>query len=173
MTSASGGDEAIARHREIIDLIYYHEKSVDDCALILGIPAATVKTRMFLRPQEVGGAGPAGGALATAPDLGRGRRLWRKSARASVPSNASTPVWRSGHAQEIFGTINQVFRWDLNLAGARPPARTAKLSKPRCPPGGALLLEPPARQLFGGTKRPQVRFRSDCAMQGKIAGQRS
>ena len=34
-------------HREIIDLIYYHEKSVDDCALILGIPAATVKTRMF------------------------------------------------------------------------------------------------------------------------------
>jgi len=34
-------------HREIIDLIYYHEKSVDDCALILGIPAATVKTGMF------------------------------------------------------------------------------------------------------------------------------
>ena len=32
------------------------------------------------------------------------------------------------------------------MAGARPPARTAKLSKPRCPPGGALLLEPPARQ---------------------------
>jgi RNA polymerase sigma-70 factor, ECF subfamily len=34
-------------HREIIDLVYYQEKSVDDCALILGIPAATVKTRMF------------------------------------------------------------------------------------------------------------------------------
>ena len=34
-------------HREIIDLVYYHEKSVDDCAIILGIPAATVKTRMF------------------------------------------------------------------------------------------------------------------------------
>ena len=34
-------------HREIIDLVYYHEKSVDDCATILGIPAATVKTRMF------------------------------------------------------------------------------------------------------------------------------
>ena len=31
----------------VIDLVYYHEKSVDDCALILGIPAATVKTRMF------------------------------------------------------------------------------------------------------------------------------
>ena len=34
-------------HREIIDLVYYHEKSVDECAHILGIPAATVKTRMF------------------------------------------------------------------------------------------------------------------------------
>jgi RNA polymerase sigma-70 factor, ECF subfamily len=34
-------------HREIVDLVYYHEQSVEDCALILGIPAATVKTRMF------------------------------------------------------------------------------------------------------------------------------
>jgi RNA polymerase sigma-70 factor (ECF subfamily) len=34
-------------HREIIDLVYYHVKSVDECAQILGIPAATVKTRMF------------------------------------------------------------------------------------------------------------------------------
>jgi RNA polymerase sigma-70 factor (ECF subfamily) len=34
-------------HRQIIDLVYYHEMSVDECAQILGIPAATVKTRMF------------------------------------------------------------------------------------------------------------------------------
>ena len=34
-------------HREIIDLVYYHEQSIDECAHILGIPAATVKTRMF------------------------------------------------------------------------------------------------------------------------------
>jgi RNA polymerase sigma-70 factor (ECF subfamily) len=34
-------------HREIIDLVYYHEKSIDECAQGLGIPAATVKTRMF------------------------------------------------------------------------------------------------------------------------------
>jgi RNA polymerase sigma-70 factor (ECF subfamily) len=34
-------------HREIIDLVYYHEKSVDECAQILGVPAGTVKTRMF------------------------------------------------------------------------------------------------------------------------------
>ena len=34
-------------HREIIELVYYHEKSIDECAQILGIPAGTVKTRMF------------------------------------------------------------------------------------------------------------------------------
>jgi RNA polymerase sigma-70 factor, ECF subfamily len=34
-------------HREVIDLVYYHEKSVDEVAAIVGVPAATVKTRMF------------------------------------------------------------------------------------------------------------------------------
>jgi RNA polymerase sigma-70 factor, ECF subfamily len=36
-----------ADHRDILDLVYYHENSVEDCALILNIPVATVKTRMF------------------------------------------------------------------------------------------------------------------------------
>jgi RNA polymerase sigma-70 factor, ECF subfamily len=39
-------------HREIIDLVYYHEKSVDDAADILSIPRATVKTRMFYARKE-------------------------------------------------------------------------------------------------------------------------
>ena len=34
-------------HREIVDLVYYHERSIAECAEIIGIPAATVKTRMF------------------------------------------------------------------------------------------------------------------------------
>jgi RNA polymerase sigma-70 factor, ECF subfamily len=34
-------------HREIIDLVYYHERSIAECAEIVGIPAATAKTRMF------------------------------------------------------------------------------------------------------------------------------
>jgi RNA polymerase sigma-70 factor, ECF subfamily len=34
-------------HRQIIDLVYYHEKSVDEVAQILEVPRATVKTRMF------------------------------------------------------------------------------------------------------------------------------
>jgi len=36
-----------AEHREIVDLVYYHEKSVEEVAGIVGIPEATVKTRMF------------------------------------------------------------------------------------------------------------------------------
>jgi RNA polymerase sigma-70 factor (ECF subfamily) len=34
-------------HREVIDLVYYHEKSVEEVAEIVGIPENTVKTRMF------------------------------------------------------------------------------------------------------------------------------
>src|ERR1700745_2009667 len=36
-----------AEHREVIDLVYYHEKSVEEVAEIVGIPENTVKTRMF------------------------------------------------------------------------------------------------------------------------------
>src|SRR5262245_23394656 len=41
-------------HREIIDLVYYHEKSVDEAAEIVGIPANTVKTRMFYARKKLG-----------------------------------------------------------------------------------------------------------------------
>jgi len=34
-------------HREIVDLVYYQGKSIDDVAQITGVPHATVKTRMF------------------------------------------------------------------------------------------------------------------------------
>lgn len=36
-----------AEHREIIDLVYYHEKSIEEVAELVGIPENTVKTRMF------------------------------------------------------------------------------------------------------------------------------
>ena len=32
---------------EVMDLVYYHEKSVREVAVIVGIPENTVKTRMF------------------------------------------------------------------------------------------------------------------------------
>ena len=34
-------------HREVLDLVYYHERSVDEVAEIVGAPVNTVKTRMF------------------------------------------------------------------------------------------------------------------------------
>jgi len=34
-------------HREVIDLVYYHEKSVKEVATIVNATEATVKTRMF------------------------------------------------------------------------------------------------------------------------------
>ena len=36
-----------AEHREVIDLVYYHEMSVEEVATVVGIPEGTVKTRMF------------------------------------------------------------------------------------------------------------------------------
>lgn len=42
-----------ADHREIIDLVYYHEKSVEEVAQIVGVPAATVKTRLFYARQKL------------------------------------------------------------------------------------------------------------------------
>jgi RNA polymerase sigma-70 factor, ECF subfamily len=34
-------------HREVMDLVYYHDKSVEETAAIVGVPEGTVKTRMF------------------------------------------------------------------------------------------------------------------------------
>jgi len=34
-------------HREILDLVYYHEQPMESAAKIVGIPLNTVKTRMF------------------------------------------------------------------------------------------------------------------------------
>jgi RNA polymerase sigma-70 factor, ECF subfamily len=51
-TSASGYmqtclENLSGEHREIIDLVYFHEKSVKEVSELLDIPEATVKTRMF------------------------------------------------------------------------------------------------------------------------------
>ena len=36
-----------AEHREVVDLVYYHERSVEEASRILGVPEGTVKTRLF------------------------------------------------------------------------------------------------------------------------------
>ena len=41
------------KQREVIDLVYYHEKSVNEVAEIIGVPCSTVKTRMFYARQRI------------------------------------------------------------------------------------------------------------------------
>lgn len=40
-------EQLSSEHRTILDLVYYHDKSVAEAAEVLGIPENTVKTRMF------------------------------------------------------------------------------------------------------------------------------
>jgi RNA polymerase sigma-70 factor (ECF subfamily) len=46
-------NELSPAHREVIDLVYYHEKTVGEVAEIIGIPQATVKTRMHYARLEI------------------------------------------------------------------------------------------------------------------------
>jgi RNA polymerase sigma-70 factor (ECF subfamily) len=41
-------------HREIIDLVYYHERTIHDVAEIIGVSQNTVKTRMFYARKRIG-----------------------------------------------------------------------------------------------------------------------
>jgi RNA polymerase sigma-70 factor, ECF subfamily len=42
-----------AAHREVVDLVYYHEKTLDEVAQIVGAPLSTIKTRMFYARQRM------------------------------------------------------------------------------------------------------------------------
>jgi len=48
-------------HRTVVDLAYYHSKSVSEIGEILSIPVATVKTRMFYARKKLGEALQAAG----------------------------------------------------------------------------------------------------------------
>jgi hypothetical protein len=69
-------------HREVIDLVYYHEKSVEEVAHILDIPPATVKTRMFYARKKI------------APKCGSGA-AWRAATSFFLPADfAGGPLYR-------------------------------------------------------------------------------
>src|SRR5262249_38408611 len=46
--------ELSAAHREIVDLVYYHGKKIEEAASILDVPLNTVKTRMFYARKRIG-----------------------------------------------------------------------------------------------------------------------
>ena len=55
MTGTAARRTIPAKSALVIDLVYYHENSVDEVARIIGVPASTVKTRMFYARQRLGG----------------------------------------------------------------------------------------------------------------------
>lgn len=46
-------DKLSDEHREVIDLVYYHEKSVKEVSEITGVGESTVKTRMFYARKQL------------------------------------------------------------------------------------------------------------------------
>ncbi len=40
-------------HREVVDLVYYHEQSIHQVSHIIGVPESTVKTRMFYARKRI------------------------------------------------------------------------------------------------------------------------
>lgn len=54
-------DGLSTEHREVVDLAYYHGRSVTEIGTILAVPVATVKTRMFYARKKLGEALQAAG----------------------------------------------------------------------------------------------------------------
>jgi len=54
------------QHREIIDLVYYQQKSTEEVAEIVGIPVNTVKTRMFYARKKLSALLQAAGIVGVA-----------------------------------------------------------------------------------------------------------
>ena len=40
-------------HRQVVDLVYYHEQSIEEVAEIIGVPSSTVKTRVFYARKRI------------------------------------------------------------------------------------------------------------------------
>jgi RNA polymerase sigma-70 factor (ECF subfamily) len=75
-------------HREVIDLVYYHERTVSEVAEIVGIPLNTVKTRMHYARKEIA-------ELLKAFGIDR-----RGSARRSRGSSGSEVVGKFIHSRD-------------------------------------------------------------------------
>ncbi len=54
-------DQLSIEHKQIIDLVYYQEMSIAEVSAIVGIPEATVKTRMFYARKKLSDILKAGG----------------------------------------------------------------------------------------------------------------
>ena len=80
-------------HREVIDLVYFHEKSVREVSGIIGIPPATVKTRMHYARKE----------LADLIRLYRGAKRWYSEIR--TPTGERQRARRRPDASPLTGRV--------------------------------------------------------------------
>jgi RNA polymerase sigma-70 factor, ECF subfamily len=46
-------EELSPAHREIVDLVYYHGRTIEEAATIIGVPVGTAKTRMFYARKQL------------------------------------------------------------------------------------------------------------------------
>src|SRR5262249_61475367 len=46
-------EELSPAHREMVDLVYYHGKTIEEAAAIVGVPVGTAKTRMFYARKQL------------------------------------------------------------------------------------------------------------------------
>ena len=72
-------------HREVIDLVYYHEKSIDEVAEITGVPQSTVQTRMFYARSRDDHHLPRSGRAGQHWRWGRGRARLQHHRRVRSP----------------------------------------------------------------------------------------
>src|SRR6202043_2645174 len=63
-------------HREIVDLVYYHEKSVEEVAEIIGRPGNTVKRRLFYARKKLADLLKPAGVQRGRPRWQRARKYW-------------------------------------------------------------------------------------------------
>jgi RNA polymerase sigma-70 factor, ECF subfamily len=57
-------EELSPAHREIVDLVYYHGRTIEEAAAIVDVPVGTAKTRMFYARKQLRSAMAARGEVA-------------------------------------------------------------------------------------------------------------
>ena len=119
-----------AEHREIIDLVYYHEKSVEEAAEIVGIPRGDGEDAHVLRAQEIIGA-PQGARYRSRLAMNTANEGERKDIEELLPWHAAGTLSRRD-AQRVEAALAKRSRACASLrTGARGAWRRPSSSTKR------------------------------------------
>ncbi len=103
-------------HREIIDLVYYHEKSVGEVAQIAAAPESTVKTRMFYARNHIERLLEKAGIDRACLKTGGSRIPGPPLRRSPHPMQSLALVAQGLKGQRALGTPAR--RWERNRGGS-------------------------------------------------------